>query len=68
MVNRAIDTHKTYQISYWDALIFSASERAGCTSILSEDLSDGQTYHNIVDCKIKKRYQKTIISVNKVSF
>ena len=48
MVNRAIDTHKTYQISYWDALIISAAERAECKSILSEDLSDGQTYHDIV--------------------
>ena len=48
MVNRAIGTQKTYQISYWDALIISAAERAGCTSILSEDLSDGQTYHDIV--------------------
>ena len=48
MVNRAIETYKTYQISYWDSLIVSAAERAGCTMILSEDLSDGQTYHNIV--------------------
>jgi predicted nucleic acid-binding protein len=48
MVNRAIDAHKTYQISYWDALIVSAAERAGCTSIISEDLNDGQTYHDIV--------------------
>ena len=47
MVNRAIDTHKRYQISYWDALIVSAAERAGCTLILSEDLSGDQTYHNI---------------------
>ena len=48
MVTRAIDTHKTYQISYWDALIVSAAERAGCTLLFSEDLSDGQTYHNIL--------------------
>ena len=48
LVNRAIDTHKSYQISYWDALIVSAAERAGCTSILSEDLGEGQAYHNIV--------------------
>jgi predicted nucleic acid-binding protein len=27
MVNRAIDTHKIYQISYWDALIVSAAEQ-----------------------------------------
>ena len=48
MVNRAVDTHKTYRISYWDSLIVSAAERAGCTMIFSEDLSDGQTYHNIL--------------------
>ncbi len=48
MVNRAIGTHKTYRISYWDALIVTAAERAGCTLILSEDLSDGQAYHNMV--------------------
>lgn len=48
LVNRAIDTHKTYQISYWDALIVSAAERAGCTLILSEGLGDGQAYHDIV--------------------
>jgi predicted nucleic acid-binding protein len=48
MVNRAIDTHKMYQIAYWDALIISAAERAGCKLILSEDFSDGQTYHEIL--------------------
>ena len=48
MVNRAIDTHKMYQIAYWDALIISAAERAGCKLILSEDLSDGQAYHEIL--------------------
>lgn len=47
MVNRAIDTHKMYQISYWDSLIVAAAERAECKSILSEDLNDGQTYHGI---------------------
>lgn len=44
MVERAIDTHKIYRISYWDALIVSAAERAGCKRILSEDLNDGQFY------------------------
>jgi predicted nucleic acid-binding protein len=48
MVNRAIDTHKRYQISYWDALIVSAAERAGCALILTEDLSAGQAYRGIV--------------------
>ena len=48
MVNRAIGTHKMYQIAYWDALIISAAERAGCKLILSEDFSDGQAYHEIL--------------------
>ena len=48
MVKRAIDTHEMYQISYWDSLIISAAERSGCGMILSEDLSDGQNYHNIL--------------------
>ena len=48
MVNRAIDTHKMYKIEYWDALIISAAERAGCKSILSEDFGDGQAYHEIL--------------------
>ena len=47
MINRAIDTHRSYGISYWDALIVSAAERAGCLTILSEDLNDGQAYHGI---------------------
>lgn len=47
MVNRAINVHKRYQISYWDALIVSAAERAGCMLIISEDLSNDQLYHNI---------------------
>ncbi|MBI5583763.1 MAG: PIN domain-containing protein [Deltaproteobacteria bacterium] len=47
LVERAIDTHKMCRISYWDALIISAAERAGCQRILSEDLNDGQLYHSI---------------------
>ena len=47
MVERAIDTHKIYRISYWEALIVSAAERAGCKRILSEDWNDGQLYHSI---------------------
>ena len=48
MVNRAVDTHKTYGISYWDALIVAAAERGRCSTILTEDLSDGQVYHDIL--------------------
>ena len=47
MVKRAIETHKKYGITYWDALIVSAAERADCESILSEDLNEGQAYHEV---------------------
>ena len=47
LVQRAIGTCRRYQISYWDALIVAAAERAGCTRILSEDLNPGQTYNGI---------------------
>jgi predicted nucleic acid-binding protein len=47
LVQRAIETHKIYGISYWDSLIVAAAERAQCKSILTEDLNDGQVYHGI---------------------
>lgn len=42
MINRAIELLGKHQLSYWDALIVSAAERAGCTKLLSEDLQTGQ--------------------------
>jgi predicted nucleic acid-binding protein len=50
MVHRSIETHKLYRISYWDALIISAAERAGCQRIFSEDLNANQLYHKISIC------------------
>jgi len=47
MVDRAIDTLRQYQISYWDALILAAAERAECEAVLSEDLSADQRYHGL---------------------
>ena len=47
LVRRAIETHKEYDISYWDSLIVAAAEKAGCTQIISEDLNSGQSYHGI---------------------
>jgi predicted nucleic acid-binding protein len=41
----AIEAH--YQISFWDALIVHAAERAGAAILYSEDLSDGQTYSSV---------------------
>jgi len=47
MVERAIETHKQYQVGYWDSLIIAAAERAGCTEIYSENLNAGQHYHGM---------------------
>jgi len=47
IVERALDTLERYKISYWDALIIAAAERARCKRILSEDLNAGQIYHGI---------------------
>ena len=47
IVKRAIDTLDQYQISYWDAQIIAAAERADCARIISEDLNAGQKYHGM---------------------
>jgi predicted nucleic acid-binding protein len=47
LVARAIDMKEEWGISYWDALILSAAERAECDIVYSEDLSDGQSYGSV---------------------
>ena len=44
LVTSAIQIHHQQKISYWDALILAAAERAGCETIYSEDLSHNQKY------------------------
>jgi predicted nucleic acid-binding protein len=43
----ALDTHKRFQLSYWDSAIIEASRAMGCTEVLSEDMGDGQDYAGI---------------------
>lgn len=33
-----------YQISHWDALIVAAALTAGCDTLYSEDMQDGQVF------------------------
>lgn len=42
LVAEAIAIHTRAQISYWDGLILAAAGAAGCSKLLTEDLSDGQ--------------------------
>ncbi|MFW6139496.1 MAG: PIN domain-containing protein, partial [Spirochaetota bacterium] len=43
LVILAIDISKTNGLSYWDALIIAAAQRAKCNILYSEDLNPGQT-------------------------
>lgn len=46
-VRTAVNIQKRCQISYWDALIISTAQIAGCERVFSEDLNDGQRYGNV---------------------
>lgn len=46
-VAAAIQGSQEWGIAYWDALIIAAASSAGCSRLLSEDLSDGQTYGTV---------------------
>ena len=43
----ALGTRQRFQLSCWDAAIIEAARAAGCTHVLSEDLSDGQDYGGV---------------------
>ena len=42
VVGEAIELHRSASLSYWDAAIVAAARRAGCATLLTEDLADGQ--------------------------
>ena len=48
LVRGAIELHKLHSISYRDALIVAAAIRVGCTQILTEDLSAGQLFGDLL--------------------
>ena len=43
----AVASSGRFRISYWDAAIIEAARMAGCHTVLSEDLSDGQSYGGV---------------------
>lgn len=47
LVTAAMQTKNRYGLSYWDAAIVEAARLAGCTEVLSEDLSDEQDYGGV---------------------
>ena len=42
-IKRAIELHRLYRYSYWDALIITAAIKASCTVLYSEDMQHNQT-------------------------
>ncbi len=42
-IERAVEICKTYQTSYYDALIIAAAEAAHCDVLFTEDMQDGRT-------------------------
>ena len=47
LVLDAIDAETRYQLSFWDALIVVAAQKAGADVIYSEDMSDGQRFGSV---------------------
>lgn len=47
LVLSAIDTSREAQISLWDAMVIEAAREAGCSRVLTEDLSDGQEIRGV---------------------
>ena len=47
LVRAAIDIHRRFQLSYWDAAILAAAKQLGCRTVYSEDLNHGQDYDGV---------------------
>jgi len=46
-INRAIDGNILWQVSFWDALIIVAAQKARCAVLYTEDLSHGQMFDSL---------------------
>lgn len=47
LVCDAVNARDAYQLSFWDACIIVAAERAGCGVLYTEDLNHGQQYGSV---------------------
>jgi predicted nucleic acid-binding protein len=51
IVSAAMQIEARYQVSYWDALILAAALAAGCDTLYSEDMQDGQIFEGRLTVK-----------------
>jgi predicted nucleic acid-binding protein len=58
-VRAALMSAASGQASYWDALLVYTAAEAGCTAILTEDLSDGTT---LADVRVINPFAGTSLS------
>ena len=49
-INRAIEGNILWQVSFWDALIVVAAQKARCDVLYSEDLNHGQMFDSLKVC------------------
>lgn len=47
LIRRAVEAREKYDLHFCGGLIVAAAERAGCTRILSEDFTAGESYFDI---------------------
>ena len=47
LIRDALEIGADGSFSHWDALIVAAAQRAGCESLLTEDLADGRTIDSL---------------------
>lgn len=50
-VETAIQIGERYQCNHWDALVVAAALLAGCDTLYSEDLQDGQVFEGRLTVK-----------------
>ncbi len=51
VVAAAMQIEARYQVSYWDSLILAAALAAGCDTLYSEDMQDGQVFEGRLTVK-----------------
>jgi predicted nucleic acid-binding protein len=56
LILRAIKRNETERISFWDALIIEAALKAGCKTLLSEDMQAG---HEVDGMQIRNPFANT---------
>ncbi|MXX86168.1 MAG: PIN domain-containing protein [Acidobacteria bacterium] len=47
VLHAAMTLRERFQINYWDAAILAAARVAGCDTVYTEDLNDGQDYDGV---------------------